>query len=140
VKILSTALLITVFTMSVQGQSTISVEHLLSANIAPYHTRSEIKRMIRVAHTADEFQRLADYFDQKAMECEAKSEVEEQELNRLLALPFHARSYATQVESTRIRMGHLKALSHTCAEQATMYRERLKTGEMANPVAVPPTC
>lgn len=139
-KMLSTFVLIAAFTVSMQGQSTISVEHLLSANTAPHHTRSEIKRMISVAHTADEFQLLADYFDQKAMEYETKSQAEEQELNRLLALPFHARSYATQVESTRNRMDHLKAVSRTCSEQAAIYRERVKTGEIANPVAAPPTC
>jgi hypothetical protein len=121
----------------VQGQSTISVEHLLSENSSPRYTRSEIKRMTRVAQTEDDFDRLAAYFDQRAMVYETKSQTEEQELNRLLALPFHARSYATQVESTRIRMDHFKALSHTCSEQAAMYRERVKTGEVANPVTAP---
>jgi acetyl-CoA acetyltransferase len=137
VKTLATVLLITAVTLSAQGQSTISVEHLLSENSSPRYTRSEIERMTRVAQTADDFQRLADYFDQKALVYDTKSQTEEQELNRLLALPFHARSYATQVESTRIRMDHFKALSHTYSEQAATYRERVTTGEMTNPVTDP---
>ena len=134
------ALLIVTCTLSVQGQSTISVKQLLSASTMPHYTRSDIKRMIRVAQTPDEFERLADYFDQKAMEYETKSQLEEQELNRLVALPFHSRSFATQVESTRNRMDHLKALSRTCSKQAAEYRYRAQTGESASPNTASSTC
>jgi hypothetical protein len=96
--------------------------------------------MIRDAKTADDFDRVADYLDAKATEYEAKSQSEEQELSRLLALRFHARSYATQVESTRNRIDHFKALSRSCSEEATMYRERVKSGELETPVKALPAC
>lgn len=126
--------------LSLPGQSTISVKRLLSENTLPHYTPSEIKQMIRNAKTADDFERLADYFDRRAMEYETKSQSEELELSRLLALPFHARSYATQVENTRNRIDHFKALFHNCSEQAAMYRERAQGGEMTKPAKALPTC
>jgi hypothetical protein len=140
VKVLATALLSAAIPLSLAGQSTISLKSLLSENALPRYTRSQIRQMIRGAHTADDFERLADYFDREAMEYEAKSQSEEQELVRLLVLPFHARSYAAQVESTRNRVDRFKALSRQCWEQAAMYRDRAKTAERANPVTTSPTC
>jgi hypothetical protein len=136
---LATVLLTAAIPLSLLGQSAISVKDLLSENMSPHYTRSEIKQLTRGAQTADDFERLADYFDRKAKEYETKSQSEEQEFDRLLALPFHARSYSTQVESTRNRIDHFKALSRRYFKQAEMYRERVKTGQMAKSVTALPT-
>jgi hypothetical protein len=105
---------------------------------APQYSRTELKHLMQAARTAADFERLANYFDQKASLYDSKSHLEEKELNRLLALPFHARSYPAQVESTRNRIEHFKALFHTCSEQAATYRARAKGGEESTPAAAPP--
>jgi|SRR5579871_3248717 len=137
---LATVLLTVTMPSSLPGQSSISVKDLLSEHMAPHYTRSEIKQLIRSAQTASDFERLADYFDRMAMEYETKSQSEEQEFDRLLALPFHARSYSTQLESTRNRIDHFKALSRRYFKQAEMYRERGKDGQTAKPAKAFPTC
>ena len=87
------------------------------------YSASEIKRMIHDAKAPDDFMRHADYFDFRAMEFEQKAEVQLKELQRLLALPFHARIYATQVDNTRELMKRYKAQAHKCSARATAYRE-----------------
>lgn len=104
----------------------------------PLYSRAEVKRMVRVAQTANEFEHLADHFAQEASRYRSKSEAEEIELKRLLALPYHARSYSTQVESTRNRIDHYRGLSRKCAEQSAMYRERAKASGASDPTSVPP--
>ena len=137
---LATLLLMATIPLSLPGQSTISVNTLLTETTSPKYTRSEIKQMIRNAQTADDFERLANYFDRRGMEYDAKSQSEEKELSRLLALPFHARSYPTQVENTRNRIDHFKTLSRSCSEAAEICRERVKTGEMPEPLKALPAC
>jgi hypothetical protein len=90
------------------------------------------------AQTAVEFGQLATYFDRQAEMYAARYETEEKELYRLLALPYHARSYPAQVESTRNRIDHFKALPHKCSEQAALFRAREKADETAGAVAAPP--
>lgn len=70
------------------------------------YTGDELKRMIRGAQTPSDFEDLTDRFAQEASRYQSKSEAEEKELKRLLALPYHARSYAAQLESTRNRIDH----------------------------------
>ena len=106
--------------------------------VANAYTRADIKRLVQTAQTADEFERLAVYFDRQAEENAAKYEAEQKELDRLLALRYHARSYPTQVESTRNRIDHFKTLSHRCSEQAALYRARAKAADTAAPVTSPP--
>jgi hypothetical protein len=52
-----------------------------------YH-RSELKRMPRTAHTSENFERLAIYFEDKAQEFRKKTEDEKRELDRRLAMPY----------------------------------------------------
>lgn len=95
-----------------------------SPSIPATYSRSEIKQMIRDAKTPEEFERLADYFDYRAMEFEEKSEQQEAELQRLLALPYHARSYPSQVDSTRELIKRYKAQAKEYSSQADVYRGR----------------
>ena len=67
----------------------------------PTYSRSEVKKMIRDAKTSEDFNRLADYFDCRSMEFEKKSQEQVKELQRLLALPYHAKTYQSQVDYTR---------------------------------------
>jgi hypothetical protein len=100
-------------------------------SIARAYKRSEIKRMICDAKTSSDFERLADYFDYRAMEFEQKSQEELKELERLRALPFHAKSYPTQIDSTLQLLGHYKDQALKCAARADTYRERAKPGNDA---------
>jgi hypothetical protein len=89
----------------------------------PKYSHSEIKKMVRDAKTSDDFMRLAEYFDYQAMEFEQKSQDELVELQRLLALPFHARSYPTQVDNTRDLITRYKAKAQECSARAIVYRK-----------------
>jgi hypothetical protein len=88
----------------------------------PTYTRSEIKRMIQDAKTSEDFERLADYFDYQSMEFEQKADQQVKELERLMALPFHARSYPTQVETTRELIKNYRVKADESAARASAYR------------------
>lgn len=109
-----------VFSLMIGGISVVG-------NASQLPNKSEVKHMISTAHTPDDFQRLADYYDQRSAEFERKAEQQEKELDRLLALPFHARSYPTQVETTRNLISNYKTQASTSAGQAREYRGRAKT-------------
>lgn len=117
-----------------QASNMISISTLQQESaIATAYTRTDIKHLVKTAQTTDEFEHLAGYFDRQAEDYAAKYEAEQKELDRLLALRYHARSYATQVESTRNRLDHFKALSHKCSEQAALYRVRAKAADAPGP-------
>ncbi len=88
------------------------------------YSASEIKKMIYDAKTPDDFRRLADYLDFRSMEFEQKAEVQLKELQRLLALRFHSRIYATQVDNTRELIKRYKSQAQECSDRATAYRAR----------------
>jgi hypothetical protein len=95
--------------------------------------------MISTAQTPDDFERLAVYFDNRSEEFKLKAQQQENELSRLLALPYHARSYPTQVEQTRDQIAKYKTQSSTSADQAKGYRERAKVLAGTSPSSVAPT-
>lgn len=84
------------------------IKHRQESEVASAYGRADVKRLMTSAQTAVEFGQLAAYFDRQAEMYAARYEVEELELDRLLALPYHARSYPAQVESTRTRVDHFK--------------------------------
>jgi hypothetical protein len=88
----------------------------------PKYSRSEIKKMVRDAKTSGDFMRLADYFDYQAMGFEQKSQDELVELQRLLAVRFHAKNYPTQVANTRDFITRYKAKAQECSARADIYR------------------
>jgi hypothetical protein len=108
------------------------------SEVGSAYSRAVVKRLMASAQTAVEFEQLAAYFDHQAEIDAAKYEAEEKELYRLLALPYHARSYPAQVENTRNRIDHFKALSHKCSEQAALFRARAKDDGTAGAVAAAP--
>ena len=59
----------------------------------PKYSRSEIRRMIQAAKTPEDFQRLADYFDYQSLAFKQKANEQLNELERLLALRYHAKIY-----------------------------------------------
>jgi hypothetical protein len=109
-----------IFSLAIGGISVVG-------NASQLPNKSEVKHMISTAHTPDDFQRLADYYDQRSAEFERKAGQQEKELDRLLALPFHARSYPTQVETTRNLISNYKTQASTSAGQAREYRRHAKT-------------
>jgi hypothetical protein len=96
------------------------------SDVASAYSPAEMKHLIKTAHTEEEFGEIAAYFDRQAEMYAERYEAEEKEFYRLLALPYHARSYPAQVEGARNRMDKFKALSHKCSEQAEQYREYAK--------------
>lgn len=88
----------------------------------PRYSRSEIKKMIRDAKTHEDFGRLADYFDYQSLEFQQKAEVEVRELERLLALRYHARTYSTQLDYTRDLIRKYRTKADECSVRAATYR------------------
>ena len=122
-----------------QASNMISISTLEKESaVATSYTRADVKRLVKTAQTADEFERLADYFDRQAEDFAAKYEAEQKELDRLLALRYHARSYPAQLEGTRNRMDNFKALSHKCSGQAALYRARTKAADTSGTVGSAP--
>jgi hypothetical protein len=109
------------------------------SEVAAAYSRSDIHRLMKTAHTPEDFGHLADYFERQAEIYAAKYDSEQTELDRLLALRYHARSYPAQLEGTRNRMEHFKALSRKCSEEAAAYRLRMKAQEGTGPQAGPPS-
>ena len=91
-------------------------------DIPPRYSRAEIKRMIRDAKASEDFERLTDYFEYQSLEFEQKANEQVKELERLLALPFHARTYSTQVEHTRDLLKDYKSKANECSARADDYR------------------
>jgi hypothetical protein len=92
----------------------------------PKYRRSEIKRMIQGANTPEDFQRLADYFDYQSLVFQQKAEDQVKDLERLLALRFHARSYPTQVEYTRELILQYRTKADECSARADTYRANVQ--------------
>lgn len=88
----------------------------------PRYKRAEIKRMIQNAKTSEDFERLADYFDFQSLEFEQKANQEVKELERLLVIRFHPRTYSTQVEYTRELIRKYRIKADECYGRANAYR------------------
>ena len=88
------------------------------------YRHSEIKKMIHDAKSSEDFRQLADYFDYQALEFDQKAQEQLKELQRLLALPYHARSYPTQVEITRNLITRYRTKANECSARADAYREQ----------------
>ena len=123
-----------------QASSMISISTLQhESEVASAFSHADVKRLMTSAQTAREFGQLAAYFDRQAETYAARYEAEQRELDRLLALHYHARSYPVQVESARNRIDHFKALFRKCAENAKLFRARPKDEGSAGGVTAPPS-
>lgn len=108
-----------------QASNMISISSLRQqSDVGSTYSRADIERLMKTAHTPEDFEQLADYFDHQAEMYAAKYEEEQKELDRLIALRFHARSYPAQLENTRNRMVTFKQLAHKYSDQASAYRRR----------------
>lgn len=100
----------------------------------PKYTRSEIKKIMGDAKTPEDFHQLASYFDYQSLEFEQKADRQTAELERLLALPFHARSYSTQVETTRELIKSYTIKAKECSDRASAYREQERLADRSETV------
>lgn len=104
----------------------------------PSYSHSEIKKMIRDAANPEDYTRLADYFDFQAVKFEQKSQDQVKELERLLALHYHARSYPEQVQYTRQLIKRYKTQADEYSSRADSYRDRATaTGATKEPIGTP---
>ena len=92
----------------------------------PKYSRSEIKSMIRDARTAEDFERLGNYFDYQSLVYKQKAEEQVNELARLLALRYHAKSYPIQVDYTRELLKEYRIKADECSARANAYRANLE--------------
>jgi hypothetical protein len=88
----------------------------------PKYSRSEIKKMIRDARTAEDFERLGNHFDYQSLLFEQKADEQLNELGRLLALRYHAKSYPSQVDYTRELLKEYRTKADECSARASAYR------------------
>ena len=88
----------------------------------PAYNSGEMKKLMRHAETPADYEKLADYFDYRSMQYEQRSEDDFKELERLMALPYHARTYPAQVDSTRELIKSDKAKADEYSAQAVTYR------------------
>jgi hypothetical protein len=82
---------------------------------------------MRHASTSADYDRLADYFDYRSMQYEQKSDDQLKELQRLLALPYHPRTYPLQVDYTRRLIAHDRAKAEKYSTEADTYRAEAST-------------
>ena len=74
--------------------------------IRPVYSRSELRRLIRTAHTPAASNSLADYFDAKRQQFAGKALEEKAELDRLLARPYILSKYPSPVDTARGLLWH----------------------------------
>jgi hypothetical protein len=92
----------------------------------PKYRRSEIKRMIQGAKTPEDFQRLADYFDYQSLAFKQKADDQVKDLERLLALRYHAKSYPIQVDYTRELIRQYRIKADECSARANACRANIQ--------------
>ena len=92
----------------------------------PKYSRSEIKKMIRDAKTSEDFERLGNYFDYQSLEFKQKAEEQVNELERLLALRYHAKSYPIQVDYTRELIKEYRIKADECSARANASRANIE--------------
>ena len=90
----------------------------------PRYSRSEIKKIIRDAKTTEDFDGLANYFEYQSLEFQQKADEEVKELERLLAVRFHPRTYSTQLDYTRELIKKYRSKADECSARATVYRAK----------------
>lgn len=88
----------------------------------PKYSRSEIMKLIRDAKTAEDFERLGNYFDYQSLLFEQKADEQLNELERLVALRYHAKSYPIQVDYTRELLKEYRSKADECSARASAYR------------------
>jgi hypothetical protein len=95
----------------------------VSSSHANYR-RSEVKQMIRTAHTSEEFDKLASFFEGKEKEFRGKAEEEKKELDRRLEVSYAGSKYPTPVDSARELLQYYKIKANEFGLRANSYRSK----------------
>lgn len=95
----------------------------------PTYSSAEMKKLMRNAQTSADYEKLADYFDYRSTQFEQKSDDQLKELERLLALPYHPRTYPAQVDYTRKLIKRDKARAEEYSVRADTYRAHANATE-----------
>jgi len=104
----------------------------------PTYSSSELKQLIRNAHTPAEFNSVADYFDGKQLEFLRKAKDENAELVRLLALPHLCSKYPSPCDNATGLIQYFDLKSEEFGRRANSYRmQAKKVGEMTTVAAKP---
>ena len=98
----------------------------------PGFNNDELKHMMRTAHTSEQYEQLAAYFEHRATDFETKAAQKQRELDDLLAYRYHPKTYAIQVDTARNWMDYFRKEINTCSERAKEYRLYASTGVPAN--------
>jgi hypothetical protein len=94
------------------------------ASTTPQYHRSELKRMIRTAHTPEDCEKLSVYFQAKEQEFRKKAEDEKKELDRRLAMPYASSKYPTAVDSARGLLQYYQVKAADFAQRTKYYQLR----------------
>ena len=89
----------------------------------PSYSAAEVRKMMRDATSSDDYARLAEYFDFRALQYEQKTRDHVKDLQGLLALRYHSRFYPTQVQYARDLVKRDRAKAEKFSTQAGAYRE-----------------
>jgi hypothetical protein len=90
----------------------------------PTYDRSELKQMVRTAHTSEDFERLATYFEDKEQEFRKKAEDEKRELDRRLAMPYASPKYPTPADNARGLLQYYQLKADEFEQRARAYHLR----------------
>lgn len=98
-------------------------------SIRPAYSHSELKRLMRTAHTPEEFNALADYFDGKRQQFARKALDEKNELDYLLTRPYLVPKYPSPVDSARRLLQYYGMKAEECGRRADSFRLQAKPVE-----------
>jgi|SRR5580658_7830 hypothetical protein len=98
----------------------------------PTYSHSELRHLIHTAHSPEQFNALADYFDRKQKEYIQKSAAEKIELDRRLAAPTLSPKYPTPVDTARRLLGYYEATAEEYGHRADEYRLEAKRASAVN--------
>jgi hypothetical protein len=88
----------------------------------PAYSDSELRKLIRTAHTPEQFNALADYFGQKQQEYLQKSADEQVELDRRLAAPVISPKSPTPVDTAKRLLEYYEEKADGYGRRAYAYR------------------
>ena len=87
-----------------------------------HYTHSELKRMIRVAHTPDDFKVLANYFSDEEQKFRRKANEEKNELDRRLKISYPNYKIGGSVDSARGLFQYYCLKANESGQRAESYR------------------
>src|SRR5262249_23691881 len=86
--------------------------------------RSEIKQVIRTAHTSEQLEAVANYYGAKECEFQQKATEQQVELDRRIAMPYSSPKYPTPSDSARALLQYYHVKANEYGRRADAYRIR----------------